>query len=315
MENKQNFITVRDFYQTQAKSLGLKIAGGVNGLDNRIDNPRVQNLGLGLARYTEYLRKGRIQILGRTENNFLNKLSSSDRGEAVEGIFTAPLTCILITAGITPIKEIIDGSVNSSVPVLTTGMDTERAIDKAVVFLEERLAPQTSIHGVLLDVLGLGVLIIGNSGMGKSECGLDLMMRGHRLISDDMVVIRRLGSGRLVGSGPKTMKYYMELRGMGVVNVRELFGISSVSPQKELALAIRLIKWGDYDGSDRIGMEEHHFEILDASIPQINLPVAPGRSLADLVEVAVRIHMLRREGYEPASEFLKRLERELREQE
>ncbi len=315
MDNTENFITVRDFYQTLAKQLGLKIAGGVNGLDNRIDNPRVQNLGLGLAFYTEYLEKGRIQILGRTESNYLNKLDSESRARAVEGIFKAPLTCILITAGITPIKEIINGSVASSVPVLTTGMETETAIDKVIVFLEERLAPQTSIHGVLLDVLGLGVLITGNSGMGKSECGLDLMMRGHRLISDDMVVIRRLGSGRLVGSGPKTMKYYMELRGMGVVNVRELFGISSVSPQKELALAIRLIKWGEYDESDRIGMEEHFFEILDTSVPQINLPVAPGRSLADLVEVAVRIHMLRREGYEPASEFLKRLEKELREQE
>jgi len=315
MEKTPNYITVRDFYQTLAKPLSLKIAGGVNGLDNRIDNPRVQNLGLGLASYTEYLKMGRIQVLGRTENNYLSKLDASARGKAVKGIFKAPLTCILITAGITPIKEIINGSTESSVPVLTTGMETEMAIDKVTVFLEERLAPQTSIHGVLLDVLGLGVLIIGNSGMGKSECGLDLMMRGHRLISDDMVVIRRLGSGRLVGSGPKTMKYYMELRGMGVVNVRELFGISSVSPQKELALAIRLIKWGEYDESDRIGMEEHFFEILEASIPQINLPVAPGRSLADLVEVAVRIHMLRREGYEPASEFLKRLEKEMREQE
>ena len=315
MDNTENFITVRDFYQNLAKQLGLRIAGGVNGLDNRIDNPRVQNLGLGLASYTEYLEEGRIQILGRTENNYLNKLDSESRARAVEGIFKAPLTCILITAGITPIKEIIDGSIASLVPVMTTGMETEPAIDKVIVFLEESLAPQASIHGVLLDVLGLGVLITGNSGIGKSECGLDLMMRGHRLISDDMVVIRRLGSGRLIGSGPKTMKYYMELRGMGVVNVRELFGISSVSPQKELALAIRLIKWGEYDESDRIGMEEHFFEILDASVPQINLPVAPGRSLAELVEVAVRIHMLRREGYEPASDFLKRLEKELREQE
>lgn len=315
MENAQNFITVRDFYQTMAKTLSLKIAGGVNGLDNKIDNPRVQNLGLGLACYTEYLQEGRIQILGRTENNYLSRLDSDARAGAVKGIFKAPLSCILITAGITPIKEITEGSFESSIPVLTTGMETERAIDKVIAFLEERLAPQTSIHGVLVDVLGLGVLIIGNSGMGKSECGLDLMMRGHRLISDDMVVIRRLGSDRLVGSGPKTMKYYMELRGMGVVNVRELFGISSVSPQKQLALAIRLVKWGEYDESDRIGMEEHFFELLDTSIPQINLPVAPGRSLADLVEVAVRIHMLRREGYEPASEFLKRLEKEMREQE
>ncbi len=315
MEKTKNFITVRDFYQTLAKPLSLKIAGGVNGLDNKVDNPRVQNLGLGLACYTEYLEKGRIQILGRTENNYLGRLDSDARAKAAKGIFEAPLSCILITAGITPIKEIIDGSSVSSVPVLTTGMETERAIDKVVAFLEERLAPQTSIHGVLVDVLGLGVLIIGNSGMGKSECGLDLMMRGHRLISDDMVVIRRLGSERLIGSGPKTMKYYMELRGMGVVNVRELFGISSVSPQKQLALAIRLVNWGEYDESDRIGMEEHFFEILDTSIPQISLPVAPGRSLADLVEVAVRIHMLRREGYEPASEFLKRLEKEMREQE
>jgi len=315
MEEKQNFVTIRDFYQTMAKPLGLRIVGGVNGLDKKIDNPRVQNLGLGLACYTEYLMAGRIQVLGRTENNYLNKLDSGARSKAIKGIFKAPLSCILITAGISPIKELIDGSVESAIPVLTTGMETERAIDKVTVFLEEELAPQTSIHGVLLDVLGLGVLIIGNSGMGKSECGLDLMMRGHRLISDDMVVIRRLGSERLVGSGPKTMKYYMELRGMGVVNVRELFGISSVSPQKELALAIRLVKWGEYDESDRIGMEEHFFEVLDTSIPQINLPVAPGRSLADLVEVAIRIHMLRREGYEPASEFLKRLEKELREQE
>lgn len=155
MENTQNFITVRDFYQTLAKTLNLKIAGGVNGLDNKIDNPRVQNLGLGLACYTEYLQEGRIQILGRTENNYLGRLDSDARTRAVKGIFEAPLSCILITAGISPIKEIIDGSSESSIPVLTTGMETERAIDKVIAFLEERLAPQTSIHGVLMDVLGL----------------------------------------------------------------------------------------------------------------------------------------------------------------
>ena len=163
-----------------------------------------------------------------------------------------------------------------------------------------------------MEVFGWGVLIIGDSGIGKSECALDLVLRGHSLVTDDLVLIRQLGLERLVGSGPDNLQFHMELRGLGIINIKDLFGISAVSPEKEIDLVVQLVPWKEDERYDRVGLEEQHYRLLDLSLPLITMPVAPGRNVATLVEVAVRIHLLRQQGYEPASRFLEQLEEQVK---
>lgn len=311
-EKKENFKTVSELYQVKARDLGLKLTGGVNGLENHIDSPRIQKLGLALAGYTDYLRSGRVQFLGRTEMNFLNRLKEEERKEACKRPFVLNLSCIVVTNGLEPPQELREYAKQFGVPILLADAVSTRALDEISEYLEAELAPTTSIHAVLMEVLGLGVLLIGKSGVGKSECGLELVLRGHRLVSDDMVNIKRLGTERLVGAGPDFLRFHMELRGLGIINIRDLFGISSVSLQEPIDLAIELVRWRDSSGSDRVGFEEREYQLLGTSIPLMTLPVAPGRNVATLVEVAVRIHMLKKQGYEPGAEFLSQLEQKMR---
>ena len=308
MEEPEVFSTVRDLFEAKAKTLGLRLAGGANGLPNRITSHRIQKLGLALAGYTDYVHPGMVQFIGKTEGNYLSTLGKAEKKIAVERVFKGKLCCIIVTAGLPPPKEVLDGAKKFSVPVLSTEAVTPRAIDELTSFLDQKLAPSTTIHGVLLEVFGLGILITGDSGIGKSECALDLILRGHRLVTDDVVFIRQLGSERLVGSGPDYLRFHMELRGLGIINIKDLFGISAVSPEKEIDLVVELVRWREEEHYDRVGIEERQFSLLDLSLPLITMPVASGRDLATLVEVAVRIHMLRKQGYEPAAEFLDRLE-------
>lgn len=186
------------------------------------------------------------------------------------------------------------------------------AIDEITGFLEEELAPTTTIHGVLMEVFGVGVMLLGTSGVGKSECALDLILRGHRLVSDDVILIRKFGADRLVGSGPSDLQFHMELRGLGIINIKELFGVSALSPRKEIDLAIDLVRWRADSDYDRLGVEERQYSLLDVAVPLVSMPVASGRNLAMLVEVAVRIQMLKSQGYSPSSEFFERLEARMR---
>jgi HPr kinase/phosphorylase len=308
MGNTEASTTVRDLYEAKALTLGLRLTGGANGLPNRITSNRIQKLGLAFSGYTDYVHPGMVQFLGKTEISYLGKLTEEERKTAVRRAFDERLCCIIVTAGLTPPEEVLERSREYSVPVLCTEAITSRAIDELTSYLDQKLAPSTTIHGVLVEVFGLGVLITGDSGIGKSECALDLILRGHSLVSDDLVFIRQLGSERLMGSGPDDLRFHMELRGLGIINIKDLFGISAVSPQKEIDLVVELVRWKEEEQYDRVGLEERHFKLLDLSVPLFKMPVASGRNIASLVEVAVRIHMLKKQGYEPASEFLSRLE-------
>jgi len=296
--------TVRQLYQAKAKSLEIRLAAGANGLDNPITSARIQKMGLSLAGYTDYLQRGRVQFIGRSEMGLLSNFTEEQRCEALRRTFSLGVCCIVITGGMSPPAVLLTLAKEYEVPILITPLPTVRTVDEITEFLEERLSPSTSIHGVLIDVYGLGVLITGRSGIGKSECGLELVMRGHRLVTDDMVVLRRFGAERLMGLGPDQMKYHMEVRGLGVINIRELFGISSVTGQKQVELAVELVHWRDWQEEDRLQFEEKECRLLDCSVPLITMPVASGRNVATLVEVAVRIQLLKKQGYRPSAEFL-----------
>ena len=311
MAQSNAYRTVRHLFQAKAKPLELRILGGANGLDNVITSPRIQKLGLGLAGYTEYLDSGRVQFIGRTETHLLKTLSEEERRKALQRVFELSIACVVVAGGTEPPPETLEFARKYAVPLMLTPIPSARAIDEVTEFLEERLAPSTTIHGVLVDVFGLGVLIFGRSGIGKSECALELVMRGHRLVSDDLVTIRKSGPDRLMGSGPEQMKFHMEVRGLGIINLRDLFGISAVMAQKQLDLAVELVHWREWQEDDRISFDERRFEILDAWVPQIVVPVASGRNVATLVEVAVRIQLLKKQGYQPAAAFLGALERQL----
>jgi HPr kinase/phosphorylase len=219
---------------------------------------------------------------------------------------------VLITGGWTPPAELLTASDRYHVPLLRTSVKTPVAIAKVASLLDDKLAERVVIHGVLMDMLGLGVLIIGESGIGKSECALDLVVRGHRLVADDIVEVRRRGETTLIGACPELTRHHMEVRGLGVINIRDLFGVAAIRTSKRVELVVQLERWDPDREYDRLGLEENRHDILGLKVPLIRMPVAPGRSLAVLVEVAARNQLLRARGLNAARDLTERLEQTLR---
>jgi len=304
--------TVRELSQLSSQRLKLTPLTSEDAFGNQITSPQIQKLGLALAGYVDYLHEGRVQLVGRTEIHYLKTLSAVDRKKAIEGIFTRKLACVVTTTGLKAPAALVRNCDRHQVPLFETEAVSSTTITEITSFLEEQLSLRSTIHGVLMEVYGLGVLLLGPSGIGKSECALDLILRGHRLVSDDLVLIRRVGSDRLMGAGPSDLQFHMELRGLGIINIKELFGVSVLSPKTIIDLAIDLVPWNSEEEYDRLGLEERQYSQLDVSVPLITMPVASGRNLATLVEVSVRIQMLKSQGYNPSSDFFKRLDARLR---
>ncbi len=275
--------------------LALRLVEGRAGARNLITSERIQKLGLSLAGFPNYIHKGRIQILGQSEFDYLAQLSDADRASAWAQLNKEEVSGVLITKNLEPPPELLEFSVREAVPVICTHCPSSRAIRLLTDFLEEELAPSVIIHGVMLRLYGRGVLILGESGIGKSESALDLVARGHTLIADDAVTVMRNGNA-LKGSAPNLTRGFLEIRGLGILNVRDLFGVSAVGEQNEIELCIELQKLKEYTDFERIGLETAKHELLDLSLPKFILPVTSGRNLATLIETATKIHLLRREG-------------------
>jgi HPr kinase/phosphorylase len=290
----------------------LHLLAGAGGLDRRITSPYVQKTGLALAGFDEYLRPGRVLIFGESEIRFLESLSSTDRLHALQAALGRDFPCILITGGFTPPAELPSEAERAGVPLLQTSTVTPTAIARLSAFLEDALAERTVVHAVLLDVLGLGVMLTGESGIGKSECALDLIVRGHRLVADDTVDVKRGGGNVLIGVCPDLTRHHMELRGLGIINVRELFGVSSTRSSKRVELVVHLERWEPGREYERLGLDDQFFELLGVKVPLIRMPVAPGRNIAILVEVAARNQMLRARGHHAARRLAERVDEALR---
>lgn len=300
-------ITVSEFVALAPARLELQLLAGHAGASTRIITvPRIQKLGLALAGFTRYIHSGRLQIVGQSEIRFLSQLDSEARAAAIDNLEPANISCILVTKDLEPPPELMDACNASSLPLIRTPLLSSHAIEVVTTFLQEALAPAVVRHGVLLDVYGLGVLLEGSSGIGKSECALDLITRGHRLVADDVIEIRCISAERLVGSAPELIREHLEIRGLGIINIRDLFGVSAITNIKTVDLSIRLERWEETAEVDRLGIDPQAVQILGVSVPLVVLPVSPGRNLATLVETAVRVQLLRARGYDAAQAFVAR---------
>jgi HPr kinase/phosphorylase len=297
------------------ESLALELLGGQAGLDRRIASPYIQKTGLALAGFHEYLRPGRIVVYGESEVRYLDSLSHDARRDVLDTTFGHDIPCVLITGGWEAHADLRSASDRYEVPLLRTAVSTPVAISRISALLDDALAVREIIHGVLIDVLGLGVLIIGDSGIGKSECALDLVVRGHRLVADDTVQIRRRGDSVVLGACPEPTRYHMELRGLGIINIKDLFGVAATRASKTVELVVKLERWDEHREYDRLGLDENAYELFGVRVPLICMPVAPGRNLATLVEVAARNQLLRSRGLNAARDLVERLERQLQEEE
>ena len=306
-------MTVGGLLQSRPDALGLDLellAGGA-GLARHITSPYVQKTGLALAGFDEYLRPGRVLVFGHSEVRYLETLQTADRRESIRKVCGHDVPCILITGGLRVFGELIFEAEQAKVPVLRTQVATPTAIAKLTAILEDSFVVRELIHGVLLDILGLGVLIVGESGIGKSECALDLIVRGHRLVADDTVEIRKRAETVLLGTCPELTRHHMEIRGLGVINIQDLFGIASTRTSKRVELVVQLERWEPSRDYDRLGLTDARYQILGLPVPLIEMPVAPGRNLAILVEIAARNQLLRARGHHAARKLADRLERQL----
>lgn len=269
--------------------------------------------GLQLAGYLEHFEPLRLQVMGNAEVSFLAGLSSQERYASFDRIFAYRFPGLLIARGLPIEEECLEMAKKHDVTVLRSNEPTGVAINSVIDFLQVALAPCITRHGVLMEVYGEGLLLIGESGIGKSEAAVELLKRGHRLIADDAVDIRKLSENTLVGRAPELIRNYVELRGIGIVNVAKLFGMGAVRAENNIDLVVNIVPWSTHEVYDRLGLEDQYMEILGVNIPMNTIPITPGRNLAVILEVAAMNNRQRKMGYNPALEFTQRVDRHFEE--
>ena len=309
-----NKIRVKSFLEnTGVINLQMRLVAGKAGIDREIRVGDINRPGLTLAGFYDFFAYDRIQIFGLGENAFLKKLSDEKRKEVLEIFFSYDVLCCIFTHNEEPDPLFIEYADKKGVPVLITEKDTTKFTSSLIYLLNEAFAPTVTLHGTFVDVYGIGVVIMGKSGVGKSECALELVERGHRIIADDMVMVKRIDESILMGSGSPMLRHHMEIRGLGIINVKELFGIRSVRDRKRVELMVMLEEWEQNKLYDRLGLEEQKFPILDIEVPSITVPVRPGRNIPIIVETAALNQRLKKLGIfsarnldENIQEYLKR---------
>jgi len=307
----KNSFTVKELLEDKRYGLGLEIIAGSSAAGNKISSAQVQKPGLALSGFTTHLHRDRIQILGNTEMSYLESLSGEDALSAIRHLFSLGICCFIVSFGLDVPESIRLEADQTNTPLLLTSLPTDKLTARLLNLLEEYLTEKTSLHGVLVDVLGIGVLIIGRSGVGKSECALDLVAKGHRLVADDMVLLRKSPPNVIIGSSPDVIRYHMEVRGLGIINIKDLFGITAIRVEKQIDMVVQLEAWDPVQEYERLGFDEESYPILDVDFPIVKLPVTPGRNMTTIIEVAARNHILKIMGHNPALAFERSLRDEI----
>jgi len=270
--------------------------------------------GLQLAGYYDHFDPMRLMIIGNVEFSYLQKLTATERAMTFDRLFSYKIPALLVSRGMMPGPQCMEMAQKHNITILRSKENTSTIISDLIAYLKERLAPCITRHGVLMEVYGEGLLIIGDSGMGKSEAAVELLKRGHRLIADDAVEIRRVSESILVGTAPELIRNYVELRGIGIINVAKLFGMGAVKTENEINLVVNIVPWDQHKAYDRLGVDEQHMEVLGVNIPMNTIPITPGRNLAVILEVAAMNNRQRKMGYNPAREFTEQMEQHFIEQ-
>ncbi len=277
-------------------------------LDRPLTTADVYRPGMELAGYLAHYPAGRVQVMGQTEWDFCGTLSPEVQSERAKQLLDPGPPCIIFSRGLKPPRQMIEAAQAASVPLLGSPLPTTQLISRLSHWLDNRLAPRKTIHGVLMDLFGVGILITGESGIGKSETALELVKRGHRLVADDAVEIRRPAEDILVGEAPELIRNMMELRGVGIIDVAALYGAAAVRPDKRVELVINFKQWEEGADYDRLGLEHHNFELFDVTLQRLEIPVAPGRNLATIVETAAVNYRAKAADICGASEVCRRLD-------
>jgi len=312
MEKTLPRVSIRRLVRDLRERLEILVLTGEKGLDRLIEHPTIERPGLALTGYLEMIEIGHIQIWGQNEVSYLESLSTDASTLAVEHLVKTMPPCIVVTADRTPPQILVDIAVKAEVPVLKSPKPTAVFIEEIHEYLYNLLADTRTVHGVLMDVIGVGVLITGKSGIGKSECALDLIQKGHRLVGDDVVEVYKRPPATVIGRGAELIRHHMEIRGLGIISIKDLYGISAVRNRKVIDIVVRLEEWQDQKEYDRLGLDRQTYEILNVPIPMVVLPVAPGRHMASIVEVAARNMLLHKQGHNPAVKLAKRVNEKLK---
>jgi HPr kinase/phosphorylase len=296
-------ITVQELKDDTIYGLELEAFSGLKGLARKIYNPRIQKLGLVITGHMVYLHPHRVQILGNVEMSYLHSLPEEESKRIIKELCKNAVVCFIITRNLSVPDYFLRETEKKEIPILRTPLITSVFIERITRFLEEKLAPNTTVHGVLMDILGVGVLIIGRPGIGKSENALDLVMRGHRLVVDDVVQVKKMGVIDLYGEAPEMIKNLLEIRGVGIVDIRQLFGVSSVRDRKKIDFVVELLDWEKGVECERVGLREDKYGLLGLDLPLVRIPVSTGRNVSAIIELACRNHILKTQGVNTAVEL------------
>jgi len=311
--SRKEAITVEFFYELVKDRFEVKLLNGNADLNRKITEQNLHRPGLALAGFVDLFSYNRVQLFGNTEMRFLYRLTPEERIRSLERIMKFQIPCIIITNNNEPTKELLELSEKNKVPLFKTIYSTNKIAFFIHDVLDDQFAPRISIHGSFVDVYGVGILIVGKSGIGKSEVALDLVERGHRLVADDVVIFTKKGEGILMGTGTDLVKHFMELRGIGIINVHKIFGIRSIRYQKRLEVIIELELWNEKENYTRTGLDFQTVTIQDVEIPYIRLPIVPGKNITVIAEVIALNYLLKHYGYDSAKDFQNRLANKLKE--
>lgn len=299
-----SFVTVRDVQE----KLFLELVAGQKGIERQIHTSDISRPGLEMAGYFNFYLKDRVQLLGKTELSFFAGLTEQERQDRMERLCSPSTPAIIVAHEMDVPAELKVAADKTGIPVLKTDVPTTRFSGMLTNYLSGRLAPMTAMHGVLVDVYGIGILITGKSGVGKSEIALELVKRGHRLVADDLVEIRQVAKNVLIGNAPKLLEHMLEIRGVGIVDMMTLFGASAVKSDKRILIVVDLEVWDENKVYDRLGIDDEKIKIMDSELTKLTVPVRPGRNLSVIIEVAAMDYRMKRLGVNAAEEFTKKLD-------
>ncbi|MEO7455215.1 MAG: HPr(Ser) kinase/phosphatase [Gemmatimonadaceae bacterium] len=305
-------LRVGALYEQLRELLELERISGTEGLERLVGSADVSSPGLALAGFTARFPAERLQVFGETEVTYLSSLDAVTRREHLEKFFAFPFPCLFVTKGLELPSEVLEEASKAGVAILRSSLKTNEFYSRVKPWLEDAFAPQTTLHGSLADVYGVGVLFVGQSGIGKSECVLDLVERGHRLVADDLVLVRRRGSDILIGRGHELQRHYMEIRGVGLVDIPAIFGIRAVRQQKRIEVVVQLVEWQKGAEADRTGLDGETTDILGVSLPRITILLNPGKNITVVAEVIAMHHLLKWSGIDPAERFNAALIKQMR---